>query len=990
MNRPDPEPGTRASPSVRLRLLGPLEVTRGSDVLPLGGPRRRAALGCLLLHSNQVVPASRLITALWGDSAPPSARKSVQNAVWRLRTALAEGPEGPEGPGPRLLTRAPGYMLRAEPYEVDLLRFQELAARGRARSADGLLSAASGLWREALALWRGPALSDLVEAGVSWPELRALEEARLDVLEDCFDAELRLGHHHRVLPGIQRTVRGARHRERLLAHLLTALYRCGRQSEALAAYEEFVAFLDRELGLEPGREVRELYRAVLSHDPGLLRPSHESVVLDGGSVRRPLLPPVSASGPEREHPVLRTVPPARPAEVRGEVTVVLLRATARRPGPGGGGSDGADGWDGWDGSGGESAPDEVGRRVRAEAGRFGGGVAARVGAFWLLVFADTGPHDRDHAWRAVSAALSLRHHFSGDHWDAPPVAVGVAVATGEVAIDCPARAGAPLSVTGRAVDEAQELVLRAGDREVWVTEETRRRTAERLEFRPAGREPRVWAARGARARPAPVGAVVTPGVPERQTESLRELLAEGGDEPPGRLVLVTGEAGLGKSRLLSEVERAPWRRGRPPLVVRAPVAAVDGGTLRLLAAGLRACCGIAEGDSDAVAFGRLVGTVRRAGPGGLDDPDRILSRLGPLVGGAGPEGGLFAPAEILAAWWPLVMSVRSPGRRVLVLVDDLDLAEDAVLDLVERCAGEGGSPVVVAAARPGLLDRRPGWRLPGVCRVFALRPWDAATVARYVAERSGGHPLTGRFARLLAEVADGNPRVVEAYTELVTAGGARRRGTAGGVVLPAGLRHRARVGPAALPGVLRRTAETVAVIGEAAWPGAVAAACGLDEAEATGLLEELVGRRVLVRAGGGEAFGHRYGFRDTLECQVARTGWPARDRAVAHTLVVEWLRRVDGEPEVSGHLRDRALLLETATGLGAGELARRALSSRGMAGPLPEARDGGCATEYLALAETPPVPLVRLDRVVRAWGRSADAHADASEDADRDEAGFGT
>ncbi|MFJ8229703.1 BTAD domain-containing putative transcriptional regulator [Streptomyces sp. NPDC094448] len=944
---------TPAPAEVRLNLLGPLEATRGPDVLPLGGPRRRAALGCLLLRCNEVVPASRLITALWGAGAPPSARKGVQNVVWHLRTALSAA-DG--STGPRLLTRPPGYLLRAGTDQVDLLRFQELAARGRALCADGLLPAASRTWREALGLWRGPALSDLVETGVSWPELRALEEARLDVFEDYVDAELRLGHHHHVLPKLWRAARDARHRERLPAHLMTALYRCGRRSEALAVYRDFAAGLADELGLEPGRELRELHRAILAHDPALLRPSHETSALIGAA-RRPFGHPVPAAGQDG---------PVHPAHVRSEVTAVLLRAVPR---PGTADEEPAQDLDG--------GLAEVCRRASSEAERFGGSVAARLGALWLLVFADTGSHDRDHPRRAVAAALAVRHHFAGDRWGAHPVGVRAAVATGEVLIHYPGQAGAPLSIAGAAVDDAQNLLFDVGDGEVRVTEETWRRTAEHLEYRPVPGRPGIRAAHGAHPRrtPPPPAPVRPHGGTAHPPEPLAELVAAA-DGSSRRVLLVTGDAGLGKTRLLDDLEHAVTAYDDTFVAVRAPTAAVDDSTLRLLATGLRDCLGITDADSRETALPGLVDAVHRAGSA---DPDRSLARLMPLLDGASADagrGGLGEPRETLTAWWRLLMSGPVPGRRVLVLVDDLDLADDDVLDLIEGCSRGPGSSLVVAAARPALQHRRPQWTAESGWPVLPLRPWDTAAVARQVDVRAGAHPLGGRFARLLTEVTGGNPRMVAAYTALLGEDGLRSARRDGGVAVPVEVHRRSRAELAALSGLLRHVAETVGVVGEAAWPGAVAAVCGLAETEAVTLMEELVRRRVLERIGG-EGPGRRYGFRTVLERHVARSGWSAADRLGAHRTVAEWLGRLDGDGTVSRHLRREALRLETATGRRAEELARSALNGRGAQEPPFPLATGGRTAEYLALAETPSDRLVELDRVVRAWRRSAEDRRDA-------------
>ncbi|MFF1482982.1 BTAD domain-containing putative transcriptional regulator [Streptomyces sp. NPDC058301] len=251
-------------------MLGPLEVMSGGRQVPLGGIRQRATLGYLLLQANQVVPTSRLLSALWQPGqAPATARKILQNAVWGLRGILAE--TGPEGTGAtaELVTRAPGYVIRTDPDQIDLNVFRRRVGEGRAELAGGRPEAAVASLGAALALWRGPALADLAETGVMWPELTAVQNARLDVLEDYFEAKLACGQHYAVLGELEAAVEAEPLRERSSGQLMLALYRCGRQAHALTVYNRLRATLVEDLGLEPGRELRGLQRAILAHDPAL-------------------------------------------------------------------------------------------------------------------------------------------------------------------------------------------------------------------------------------------------------------------------------------------------------------------------------------------------------------------------------------------------------------------------------------------------------------------------------------------------------------------------------------------------------------------------------------------------------------------------------------------------------------------------------------------------------------------------------------------------
>ncbi|MFI1563538.1 BTAD domain-containing putative transcriptional regulator [Streptomyces sp. NPDC020490] len=255
---------------MEFRLLGPLEVEVPSGLVALGGTRQRAALAYLLLHAGEVVPTRRLLSAVWpADRVPGTARKILQNAIWRLRRTLAVPGEAQVA---QLVTQAPGYVVRVPPERVDLLRFERLAAQGRAALLTGEPARARRALREALALWRGPALADLAEAGTVWPELAGLEQKRLDVMEDCFEVELLCGQHQSVLRDLDAFVRAEPLRERASGQLMLALYRSGRQADALHVYARIRTALVEGLGLEPGREMQRLQSAILAQDPRLNLP----------------------------------------------------------------------------------------------------------------------------------------------------------------------------------------------------------------------------------------------------------------------------------------------------------------------------------------------------------------------------------------------------------------------------------------------------------------------------------------------------------------------------------------------------------------------------------------------------------------------------------------------------------------------------------------------------------------------------------------------
>lgn len=259
---------------MQFRILGPMEVLDGDRSLALGGIKQRATLGYLLLHANRVVATSQLIGALWSvEDAPFSARKILQNAVWGLRRELNGVTSSTGATGATALdTRSPGYRLTVDPEDVDLFRFHRRADEGRAHLAAGEPERAARVLRDALEPWRGPVLADLVEAGIDWPELAAAQNAQWNVMEDYFHAELACGHHLAVLEELESMVARTALRERSSGQLMLALYRSGRQADALGVYTRVRTTLVEGFGLEPGRELQNLQRAILAHDDSLLPP----------------------------------------------------------------------------------------------------------------------------------------------------------------------------------------------------------------------------------------------------------------------------------------------------------------------------------------------------------------------------------------------------------------------------------------------------------------------------------------------------------------------------------------------------------------------------------------------------------------------------------------------------------------------------------------------------------------------------------------------
>lgn len=718
---------------MQFRMLGPLEATHGDHTIALGGIKQRATLGFLLLKANQVVATSQLLDALWsGDDPPVSARKMVQNAVWSLRAALCSKgctkdaalcSKGCTKGVATLSTQAPGYVLHVDPEHVDLYRFYRKAEEGRAELAAGSPEVAAQVLRDALASWRGTALADLVESGIAWSELAAVQQARLNTREDYFDASLACGRHHVVLSELEAMVESEPLRERSCGQLMLALYRCGRHADALSIYSRVRAALVEDLGLEPGPGLQKLQHAILTHDPALTLP-HEA------RPGRPLVdvsrsPQTDAAGNSAdtadvpvttdERPPLRVekaagapplMPPTRTAAgQRQHVSVAIVRAQL--------GPDFAD-----------ADPAEidnvlagVAAIVRVGVEQLGGTVAASIGSASLALFG--APHKGgDDEERAVRAALKIRDCLSTSTGTSTRTTIAgrglvvhAAVATGEALVRYqPDDWSAPPTLNGALIDKCQHLLSIVPGGEVWICDSTRQLTEHEITCHQTNYSPAGWRVKGThQENPNDPAAPATDH--ESELRVLQGLLEQTRHRAKPHLVTVLDEPGTRKASFLAEFERRVvdqptetlFLMGRTPHLAPAGVLAAQ---IQIL----MAYCGIQRCDSAETARDKLIAAIRRLTRSKYES-DRLLSCLIPLVDHQAEETAHRATIDETLAAWQHFLELAADDKPVVVAIDDLHRAGDDVLNFVEELAETSG-PVpllVVATARPELLDRRPGW-----------------------------------------------------------------------------------------------------------------------------------------------------------------------------------------------------------------------------------------------------------------------------------------
>jgi DNA-binding SARP family transcriptional activator len=687
---------------MEFRILGPLEVRDNGRIVDVGAAKQRALLAMLLLNANRVVSTDALIESLWGERPPETAGKALQVYVSQLRKALGRD---------RIVTRSPGYELLMAPDELDLQRFERLFANEE--------------YGEALRLWRGSPLAEFAYEPFAQSEIARIDELGQACLERRIDSDLSAGRHAELVGELEALVRAHPLRERLRAQLMLALYRSGRQADALDAYQAGRALLSDELGLEPAAELKELQRAILAHDPALALPEEGS----------PELAP-RAGEPADE---------SRPRDVRKTVTVLFCDVTPT----------------------GRSLDPEPLRRLSdrgleellAVLDRHGATVERSIGGAVTAVFGIPSVHEDD-ALRATRAAVEMLDRLAsvrGDlerNWGAW-LELRAGIGTGEVVAggdgEQPYAAGEPVQAALRLYQSAQPG-------ELLVDERTRLLVRDLADVEDSDghwRLVRVQApTSGFKSR------FDSPMVGrERERRRLKDAFEQATVDQSCQLFTILGTPGVGKSRLVQEfvddvATAALVARGRC-------LPYGEGITYWPVLETIRDAADIDDADSAPDSLDKLTALLLD-----VEDAEVVAQRLGEVIG---LSDHTSSPDETFGAVRTFFEALAR--RRPVVLVfDDIHWGEATFLDLVDHLAElTHGAPVLlVCVARPELYDVRPLW---GGGKVNAtsvhLEPLSEAESVQLVDNLTGSIQLDETTRQQIVDGAGGNPLFVEEMLALL-------------------------------------------------------------------------------------------------------------------------------------------------------------------------------------------------------------------------------
>jgi DNA-binding SARP family transcriptional activator len=777
---------------LEFRMLGPLEVLRQGVAVPLGPGRARTLLGILLVEANRVVAADRLLEELWTGDPPSSAAHAVQVYVSNLRGLLE--PDRDRGATAQVLVgRRPGYVLVVAPDQCDAGRFEALVGEGQRALDQDRAADASQAFGQALDLWRGPVLADLADEPFVEVVAARLEELRLVATERRVDAGLALGRHGELVSELEALVRRHPFRERLWAQLILALYRSGRQAEALSAYRRVRVALGEELGLDPGPELRRLEAAVLHHDPILAAPSLRKAVHHAGPAASAVASPAAAL------PVGAGVSTTgdTPIDELRVVTALFADLVGSTP------------------LGEQLPPEELSIVVNGAVDRMaacvealGGTVASRPGDGILALFGAPVSHEDDPE-RAVLAALRIVRDVAtyGEEvarsWDVDPLRARVGIDTGPVLVGIP---GDP-TVLGDALNTAARLEGAARPGSVVVSAAIQNLVDPLFDWGVPqqlvlkGKAAAVAAVEVLAARPLP-GKVR--GLEGRRLPIIGrepEMAAAGGSVDAllagtGGVLIISGEAGTGKSRLLAELRqgfersvspggRCLWLEGR---CLSWGEALVYGPFRELLREWL--------GASPTHPALRTRVTLRRRveelfGAGSVDVAGFLAGVLGlPLEPQAAERLAPLSPDALQRATFDALRSLLerlAAEGPVVVAIDDLHWADATSLQLVEHLLPATESAAILLVLAQRTEQDHGSWRtreaalreLAHRTREVSLGALTADADARMLDELVGTDTLPEAVARALLDAAEGNPLFIEELVRSLVDARALQRGPQG-------------------------------------------------------------------------------------------------------------------------------------------------------------------------------------------------------------------
>jgi class 3 adenylate cyclase/DNA-binding SARP family transcriptional activator/tetratricopeptide (TPR) repeat protein len=811
---------------LEFRVLGPVEVTRAGAPLDLGPRKQRSLLAVLLVASPEVVSVDALLDRVWGEHPPRSAPHALQVYVSNLRKLLEPGREAGE-PGGLLVTRDPGYALTVPDEQLDARRFETLVRRA---GSSGDPAETSRLLEAALALWRGPALVDVAEHAWAAAEAARLDGLRLNAMERRFDAELGRGRHAEIVHELEATARQHPLRERFWEQLMLALYRCGRQVDALRAYREVSRDLAEALGLDPGPDLVALEAAVLRHDPALAcsPPVDDRVVAaeaSNGEHRDHLDP----EPPEPGDAQAATKPPPPPATLPADGAILADGAAPAGTTTSAAGSTAEDerrivtvlfaDLVGSTVLGTSLGPDEFKlvvddavRRMVAACEQFGGRVVNIAGDGLLALFGAPVAHEDDPE-RAVLAGLRLLEEVAayGEEvaagWGVDPLQARVGITTGPVVTGL-AGAGEHVhySALGDTVNTAARLESAASPGTVLVDGPTRDQLGpsftwsdprwmtlkgksdpvvayEATAGRPGGGRPRGIEDRPTRlhSRHAEI---------EAATGAIEEVLAG-----RGSVLVVTGAPGMGKSRLVSELREACERRSdpqRPLLWLQGTCLSYgDSQLLWPLREIVTAWLGVPVDQPELRLRVTLRSRVEALFDGDTDAAGAAYTALAAVLGV--DEGGtvpLRSSSDTQASLHDRVCGVfeqLARDRPLVIALDDLHWADGETLRLLARLAErtERAAVLLVLASRAepgdGAWDLSEQIRrdMPHRSRRLELGGLDRAAAASLLEDLTGSRVLPPDVRDELLELSEGNPFYLEELLRTLMADGALIRDDAG-------------------------------------------------------------------------------------------------------------------------------------------------------------------------------------------------------------------